>query len=624
MKTSQIGPKALTAAAIVGIDPKSIDPAQIEGHKLAHPDPTAQAAAKALLGGEAGPPADVAKLNALVLPETSLCYSAPSPKSAAYAQLVLQHTLDGALATAALRAKANKSVPPTRTQVLLRMAPELIGIHHAIAEGYDENLEGKSPTEVGQRQTFSRALLAHLGEALWNGVAISTAFEAMPKAMGALLQVHSDAGEAAVKTQLSQATAVGKLRKVVGMIEEARDRGMKLGASQSALVLKADQAAAKTPKEAFESIKAIAIDAQEFLATAPEQMSKAELAEMREEMKAAKTRPSPKVLMANAKVRIKELQGDIADAPAPDIQARFRGSLVGLAIGDALGGPTEFMSRGQIRQKFGMVTDMIGGGWLHLEPGEYTDDTQMAVAMAESIVDKKGFDASDVADRFVEWLNTDPKDVGNLTRSSLELRRVGVDAEMSGKIPWQMSGFENAGNGSVMRAAPVALLTAFESKKPMTDAATASSAVSHFDGRCQWGTAAISYAVQGLMKGQDPAEIVDEVAEWLQSRSPDLAEAIAEVHDLALNDVSTSGYVVHTVQAAFWAMLNATDYVDGVLKVSNLGEDTDTAGATAGILLGARFGIEGIPKTWRDQLQNVDKLTSLADTIHGLATEGKS
>ena len=111
------------------------------------------------------------------------------------------------------------------------------------------------------------------------------------------------------------------------------------------------------------------------------------------------------------------------------------------------------------------------------------------------------------------------------------------------------------------------------------------------------------------------------VTVFLGRLRPALSEAIKAVPDLTWEEVRTSGFVVHTVQAAFWALHHATSYPDGIIKITNLGEDTDTAGATAGILLGAKFGVDGIPKSWREQLQNVKKLSGLADQIHTLATQ---
>ena len=409
---------------------------------------------------------------------------------------------------------------------------------------------------------------------------------------------------------------------MMDIVGEAREAGMKISGAEGKVLLNADALVDKDPKAAFQAVVQTVKRADAFLQAPPNpaEMTKESLAALKQQIADEKAKPSPEKMIADAQQHLVQLTAEIADATSdPSIAQRFQGSMIGLAIGDALGGPTEFMTKEAIVAEHGLVTDMVGGGWLDLEPGEYTDDTQMAVAMAESIVKKKGFEANDVADRFVDWLNTDPKDVGNLTRSSLEIRRVGVGAEAAGEIPWKLSGFENAGNGSVMRSAPVALLGAFRPEGERVLMAKASSAVSHADPRCTWGTAAIAQGVALLMEGKSGAEVTDAVASWLEDKSPMLAQSLADTKNMKLEDVRTSGYVVHTVQAAFWALQHATDYVDGIVKVSNLGEDTDTAGATAGILLGARFGIDGIPQSWRSKLQNASKLEGLADKIRGLA-----
>ena len=583
-------------------------------------DAAAQAAAQAFIAGGKGKPTEVGTANEAALPGASLNYVLPGGPMAEQAVEAIGQSLAAVAETAQRRAKADKGVPPTPAQLLLKMAPQLIGTHHAIAEGYDENLEGKSPAEVGQRQTFSRAVLAELSDLLWKSVPADELFKLMPRETAALLMAGTPESAQAINGRVDRSMKAAQLRQMLGDIGYAEDRGFKLSGAEKKLMMNADKGADADPDAAYGMVQDIVARANKFLKTAPSvpiaTMTKGELDAYRKKIDELKKRPPPEKLIADAMVRVQALEAEIAGAPDPDTKARFRGSMIGLAIGDALGGPTEFMAVEDIRAKYGIVTDMVGGGWLKLKPGEYTDDTQMAVAMGESILDRKGFDESDVADRFVGWLNTDPKDVGNLTRQSLELRRIGVDAADAGRMPWQLSGFENAGNGSVMRAAPVALFTAFAPEADRTAAAVQSSRVTHADDRCTYGTAALSMAVSLIMKGE--TDVVSKVAEWLKDKSPILADSIAAVPDLTLDDIRTSGYVVHTVQAAFWALHHATSYVDGIIKVSNLGEDTDTAGATAGILLGAKFGVEGIPQSWRSQLQNRGKLEKMADGIFDL------
>src|SRR3990172_8488667 len=111
---------------------------------------------------------------------------------------------------------------------------------------------------------------------------------------------------------------------------------------------------------------------------------------------------------------------------ADDRLGRFQGCLIGLAVGDALGAPLEFMTEAEIARQYGPVREYRGGGWLGLAPGEYTDDTQMMLCIARSIVAQGRFDPADVAERFVVWLAGGPKDAGNTTRRAIELLKGGV------------------------------------------------------------------------------------------------------------------------------------------------------------------------------------------------------
>src|SRR5215211_1602510 len=136
---------------------------------------------------------------------------------------------------------------------------------------------------------------------------------------------------------------------------------------------------------------------------------------------------------------------------------RYRGCLLGLACGDALGGPIEFETRAAIRERFpGGLRDFIGGGWLHLIPGEITDDTQMTLALAESLACSGPLDMDDVAARFLSWFRSEPEDIGNTTRSALSYLANGVPWEEAGERVISESP-SAAGNAAVMRCAPVAL-----------------------------------------------------------------------------------------------------------------------------------------------------------------------
>ena len=321
--------------------------------------------------------------------------------------------------------------------------------------------------------------------------------------------------------------------------------------------------------------------------------------------------------MAAATKALGILKASLPNDAQPSAKSRFVGAMMGCAVGDCLGARMEFRSRDEIRFAEGMVTDLTGGGTFQWAPGEYTDDTQMAAAMGRSIVEKGGFDQANVAEHFGGWLASSPKDVGGLTRRTLGLVLSGVSPKDAGFMPWALDGYENAGNGSVMRAAPVALLTAYRSQDEIISAAVDSSEITHADPRCTWGTAAISLAVSMLIKGEP--DVRQKVAAFLKDKSPELSAALDAVPTLAQDDLRTTGYVVDTVQAAFWALEHTDNYVDGVAITANNGDDTDTVAATTGILLGARYGAEGIPESWSKKVQGGGELRQLATDIYGLA-----
>ncbi|MBI2374867.1 MAG: ADP-ribosylglycohydrolase family protein [Deltaproteobacteria bacterium] len=574
----------------------------------------------AVKGPEAKNASSVMAKNQALMPEVSEKYAASDPEARAFAKSALEATLAARAESAARQGKGDDRVPRTPEQRFMQLAGGWIRAHHAIVEGYDKSLENKSPEVVAERQRLSRAVLAEVSERLWSQVPLETAFRRIPRETAALLSPKTEAAAQAIDQRVQLSEQQAEVDRVIRIVDDALAEGFEASTIEKQLVGKAKERVEVSPQEAFDGIVDLAQRAHAFLkAPRSPKLKRAELDTIKKQAKQPLLSQEEK--FQKGLERVAQLEAEISGAKTPTLVERYKGAMIGLAIGDALGGPTEFMSREDLRKAHGLVVDMIGGGWLKLAPGEYTDDTQMAEAMAKSIVEKGGLDPNDLASRYVAWLDTDPKDVGGLTRQALELARVGVAPEDAGRIPWVLSGFENAGNGSVMRAAPVALLTAFDAADEIEAKATASSAPTHADPRCLYGTAAISMAVSLIMKGEP--DVLSKVVKYLSDKSPETAKAIAAVPTMALEDLRTSGYVVDTVQAAFWALHHAQSYVDGIVAVTNLGEDTDTAGATAGILLGAKFGLDGIPSSWRKTLQNADGLEALADGLFALSKAPK-
>ena len=301
---------------------------------------------------------------------------------------------------------------------------------------------------------------------------------------------------------------------------------------------------------------------------------------------------------------------------------RYLGCLVGLAVGDAMGTVLEFKARGA----FEPVTGMLGGGPFHLQPGEWTDDTSIALCLAESLMEKQGFDACDQMERYVRWYreghySVKPYcfDIGNTVREAL------TRFEKSGE---PFSGSTNpytAGNGSIMRLAPVPM--AFASKPQ--DAIRMSAESSRTTHAAQEALDACRYMgglIAGALNGEDKETFLSEgyaPVKGLWEREP-LAEKIRDIAGGSFKrksevEIHASGYVVHTLEAALWAFSGSDNFQDGCLKAINLGDDADTTGAVYGQIAGAYYGITGIPTTWLQRLAQRELIEDFARRLFTLS-----
>ena len=302
----------------------------------------------------------------------------------------------------------------------------------------------------------------------------------------------------------------------------------------------------------------------------------------------------------------------------PQLQDRFRGCLLGLAVGDALGGPLEFMSAAEIAAQYGgPVRDMVGGGWLHLRPGEVTDDTQMALCLAESIVERGAFDMADIARRFVAWYDTRPKDIGNITRLALAELKRGASWQEAGLIAHRQTGGRSAGNGSVMRCAPLALYRRRDYPQLIADSVD-SSRVTHWDDMACYGAAALNLIIAELLPGRRKGAVQTAI-EALGSAAPKVTQRLAETERKSRDDLKPTGFVLDTLEAALWCWQHAETFEEALVTAINLGGDADTIGAVCGALAGADFGLRGIPSRWLDVLEGRERLAHLAQELYRLA-----
>lgn len=295
---------------------------------------------------------------------------------------------------------------------------------------------------------------------------------------------------------------------------------------------------------------------------------------------------------------------------------RGEGVLLGLACGDALGEPVEGWPADRIAAEYGRLREFVGG---RVPPGGLTDDTEQALRLARSLVDCGTFDPDDVADRFVEWYEGGAVGIGGLTRRVLGRMADGEPWERASREAWEASPEgHNAGNGSVMRCAPLAVAYA-DDPDELAAASRTSSRLTHYDPRCVHGCAALNRTVAGLLR-DDPDPLADALAALPEGAPDELTGALEPVPDgLDRVELSPTGYVVDTLQAALYFGLSREDAEAVVVDAVNAGGDADTVGAVAGALAGARFGASGLPGRWIDELQRADELRRLGRELAGLA-----
>ncbi|MFF3617385.1 ADP-ribosylglycohydrolase family protein [Streptomyces sp. NPDC002580] len=279
---------------------------------------------------------------------------------------------------------------------------------------------------------------------------------------------------------------------------------------------------------------------------------------------------------------------------------RAAGAVVGSAVGDALGAPFEFGLPGTFTARFpvpGAGDEMSGGGgW---DPGEATDDTQMAVLVAESLLERGGLDLPDIFARFQRWAASEPKDIGLQTEDVLTN---GMTWDLAAAVHFQVN-LRAAGNGSLMRASTSAVHFASAGRAATTDAARRIAALTHGD-RAAWeGTAIFHELIRVTLEDTDPLAALPDILDLVH---PDHRERYATV--LAPDwhpDRATefNGAVWPCLGSAVWALRTTTTFEDAVRAAVDLGGDTDTVAAVTGGLAGASYGLDAIPARWTQPLQ---------------------
>jgi ADP-ribosyl-[dinitrogen reductase] hydrolase len=278
------------------------------------------------------------------------------------------------------------------------------------------------------------------------------------------------------------------------------------------------------------------------------------------------------------------------------IEDRAIGAFLGLAVGDAVGTTLEFTSRDSCEP----LTDMVGGGPFRLQPGQWTDDTSMALSLADSLLEKGTLDQTDLMERFLRWWRHGENsstgrcfDIGMTTASALSA------FERTGNPVAESTDPHSAGNGSIMRLAPVAIFY-HRSVQGAQAAAHAQSVTTHGAPAAVDASAYLAQLLVMAINGTGKGELLIPMA--IDAVEEIRAIAAASWIEKSRDEIRSTGYVVDTLEAALWAVDRSTTFEEAVLLAANLGGDADTVAAVTGQLAGAIWGAGAIPQRWRDRV----------------------
>ena len=299
-------------------------------------------------------------------------------------------------------------------------------------------------------------------------------------------------------------------------------------------------------------------------------------------------------------------------------EERYQGCLIGLAVGDAVGTTVEFKKR----DTFPDVTDMVGGGPFGLNPGEWTDDTSMALCLADSLITCGGFNPADQMDRYLRWrdegyLSSNGRcfDIGITVSDALSRYRFAGQPFAGSTDPY------SAGNGSLMRLAPVPMFFASDPELAIHMSGE-SSRTTHGAAACVDACRYFGGLILGAMQGEPKETLLaprytPAMGLWArQPLCPEIDEiAAGSFKRKSRAEVVGSGYVVKSLEAALWAFHNSADFEEGCLLAVNLGDDADTTAAIYGQIAGAHYGIDRIPAMWRERIAMGALITDMANGL---------
>lgn len=281
---------------------------------------------------------------------------------------------------------------------------------------------------------------------------------------------------------------------------------------------------------------------------------------------------------------------------------KIEGGLFGLAVGDALGGTTEFMSEREIKERYGRINEIIGGGCWNLKPGETTDDTEMTICVLKGIIASPQNPIKEIGKEFLRWWKTDPKDIGITVQTAFNFYQ-GDWFQAAEKAHDELDG-KSAGNGTLMRCLPVAL--AYSDLQKINEVSALQSQMTHYDDLASEACIIYNRIASRLLNGEALEQAIQAETKHTRYASSGVREP----------DCPPDGYVVHTMEWVLYWLLSSNSFEEVVIGAANMGNDSDTISAIAGGLKGIEIGFRKIPSRFTDKLLLKDDLHAYAKLLY--------
>jgi ADP-ribosyl-[dinitrogen reductase] hydrolase len=291
----------------------------------------------------------------------------------------------------------------------------------------------------------------------------------------------------------------------------------------------------------------------------------------------------------------------------------IRGGIYGLAVGDALGAAVEFMTKEEIQARYGVLQDIVGGGWLNLRAGDWTDDTEMALAVAEGVAKDPENPVPYIGEAFLRWRATNPPDIGGTVRAVFHAYDLVKDWHRAAKQIHARTG-KTAGNGALMRTLPLAFV--YQDVLVLFTHSMEVARMTHWDPEAGLTCYLYCLVAQGFLRGREFGESYNNALDILRKVIPcaevgevaaGLIDKLAQVASWPAEALKPTGYTVDTLACALWCVANSKSFEEAVVKAVNLGGDADTVGAVTGGLAGVMYGYEAIPDRWVAQFTSAQR-----------------